>query len=164
MRVAETSGAPGRGPDTETPDLHHRYCGYIPALMSEACVCISIRKASRKLTALYDADLEAVGINLAQFSLLRNIGRHGPVSLTALSDIVELDRSTLGRNVRVLERMGLVAIAAGRDQREATLKLTAAGKSTLASAVPLWEGTQTAIETRLGPIGVAQLNALLGAL
>jgi DNA-binding MarR family transcriptional regulator len=132
--------------------------------MDSACVCISIRKASRKLTALYDADLAVAGINLAQFSLLRNIKRHGPVSLTALAEIVDLDRSTLGRNMRVLERMGLVAIAAGRDQREATLTLTADGKSTVASATPLWEGTQAAIESRLGAEGVAQLNALLGAL
>jgi DNA-binding MarR family transcriptional regulator len=132
--------------------------------MTNACVCIAVRKASRKLTALYDADLEPVGVNLAQFSLLRNIKRHGPVSLTALSDIVDLDRSTLGRNVRVLQRMDLVAIAAGRDQREATLKLTTNGETTLAAAMPRWEGTQTAIETRLGAEGVAQLNALLGAL
>ena len=132
--------------------------------MDNACVCISIRKASRKLTARYDADLAPIGINLAQFSLLRNIDRHGPVSLTALSDIVELDRSTLGRNVRVLERMGLVAIAAGKDQREATLRLSERGKSTIATATPLWERTQTAIQTKLGADGVAQLNALLGAL
>ena len=132
--------------------------------MDNACVCISIRKASRKLTARYDADLAPIGINLAQFSLLRNIKRHGPVSLTTLSDIVELDRSTLGRNVRVLERMGLVAIAAGKDQREATLTLTDDGKSTIATATPLWERTQTAIQTKLGADGVAQLNALLGAL
>ena len=132
--------------------------------METACICISVRKASRKLTALYDADLGRAGINLAQFSLLRNIGRHGPLSLTALSDLVELDRSTLGRNVRVLERMGLVEIGAGSDQREATLALSSDGKSTLAAATPLWEGTQNAIHDRLGADGVAQLNALLGAL
>ena len=132
--------------------------------MNNACVCISIRKASRKLTARYDADLAPAGINLAQFSLLRNIRRHGPVSLTLLADIVDLDRSTLGRNVRVLERQGLVAIAAGKDQREATLTLTDNGKSTLEAAVPLWEGTQRAIGTKLGADGVAQLNALLSAL
>lgn len=110
--------------------------------MSDPCICIAVRKASRKLTARYDAALEPVGINLAQFSLLRNISRHEPVSLTRLAEIVELDRSTLGRNVRVLQRMGLAAITPGEDLREATLSLSAAGQQTLQRSVPIWEGTQ----------------------
>ncbi len=114
--------------------------------------------------ARYDAALDAAGINLAQFSLLRSIARLGPVSLTALSETTELDRSTLGRNVRVLERLGLVAIGGGKDQREAMLSLSPNGKTTLAVALPLWEGTQDAIRTKLGADGVAQLTALLGAL
>jgi len=132
--------------------------------MSDPCICIAVRTASRKLTSRYDAALEPVGINLAQFSLLRNIARHAPVSLTRLAEIVELDRSTLGRNVRVLKRMGLVAILPGDDLREATLGLTAAGQQTLQAAVPIWEATQDEIHRRLGVAGTAQLEALLGAL
>jgi DNA-binding MarR family transcriptional regulator len=132
--------------------------------MSDPCICIAVRKASRKLTARYDVALEPVGINLAQFSLLRNIRRHQPVSLTRLAEIVELDRSTLGRNVRVLKRMGLATILPGDDLREATLSLTEAGQRTLGAAVPIWEGTQDEIHRQLGPAGTAQLEALLGAL
>ena len=58
------------------------------------CICIAVRKASRRLTARYDEALAPVGINLAQFSLLRNIRRHGPVSLTRLGELTELDRSS----------------------------------------------------------------------
>jgi len=132
--------------------------------MSDPCICIAVRKASRKLTSRYDAALEPIGINLAQFSLLRNIVRHAPVSLTGLAEIVELDRSTLGRNVRVLKRMGLVAILPGDDLREATLSLTEAGQQTLGEAIPIWEATQDDIHRRLGVAGTAQLEALLGAL
>lgn len=132
--------------------------------MSDPCICIAVRKASRKLTARYDAALEPVGINLAQFSLLRNISRHEPVSLTRLAEIVELDRSTLGRNVRVLQRMGLATIMPGEDLREATLRLTEAGQQVLERAVPIWEGTQDEIHQRLGVAGAAQLEALLGSL
>ena len=132
--------------------------------MSDPCICIAVRKASRKLTARYDAALEPVGINLAQFSLLRNISRHEPVSLTRLAEIVELDRSTLGRNVRVLQRMGLVTIMPGEDLREATLSLTEAGQQVLERAVPIWEGTQDEIQQRLGVAGAAQLAAQLGSL
>ena len=127
------------------------------------CFCTSLRKASRRLTAIYDTALEPFGINVAQFALLRNINRHGPVSLTALGDILELDRSTLGRNVRVLERRGLVQLAEGTDKRQASVMLSAAGRRTLETAVPAWRAAQTTINARLGD-GATQLEALLGAL
>lgn len=132
--------------------------------MNETCVCVSLRKASRKLTALYDEALRPAGINVAQFSLLRNIDRHGPLSLTALGEIVELDRSTLGRNVRVLERMGLASLASGNDQRETMLSLTALGRATLQKSILHWDDAQAMIHRRIGDTGVAQLEALLSAL
>ncbi|WP_159715866.1 MarR family winged helix-turn-helix transcriptional regulator, partial [Geminicoccus flavidas] len=85
---------------------------------SSPCYCIALRAASRRLTTLYDAALQPVGINVAQFSLLRNVKRAQPVSLTELGRRMELDRSTVGRNVRLLQRMGLVRMASGSDQRE----------------------------------------------
>ena len=118
----------------------------------------------RRRDFLRVGSLSLLGINLAQFSLLRNINRHGPVSLTRLADLTELDRSTLGRNVRVLERMGLCAPADAADKREAAIALTPDGKRILAAAEPLWATTQTDIRTRIGAQGAAQLEALLGAL
>jgi DNA-binding MarR family transcriptional regulator len=128
------------------------------------CICVAVRKASRRLTATYDEALASEGITLAQFSLLKNIKRHGPLSLTRLGEIVELDRSTLGRNVRVLERMGLLTLAAGTDQRQAVVALAPDGVETLQRSLPLWEDAQTAIHTKIGAQGAAQLEALLGAL
>jgi DNA-binding MarR family transcriptional regulator len=116
------------------------------------------------MTAHYDAALEPVGLNLAQYSLIKNIKRHGPISLTALADIVELDRSTLGRNVRVLERMGFVALEPGPDKREAMLVLTDLGRTTLERAMPLWRAVQSSLRSRLGADGAIQLEALLSAL
>lgn len=132
--------------------------------MIDPCICSAVRKAGRKLTAQYDAALGPVGITLAQFSLLRSLARHAPVSLQGLAAIVELDRSTLGRNMRVLKRMGLAAILRGDDLREATLSLTEAGRQTLDRAMPIWDGAQREIRRRLGAAGMAQLETLLEAL
>ena len=128
------------------------------------CVCVAVRKASRRITAVYDEAVAPAGINLAQFSLLKNIRRTGPVSLTRLSDIVELDRSTLGRNVRVMERLGLVQFEHGADQREARVRLTNEGDATLDRATPLWQAAQTRINDKLGAARAAELTALLSAL
>lgn len=132
--------------------------------MSELpCICISLRKATRRLTAAYDEALAPLGISVAQFSLLRNIERNDPVSLTALGHICELDRSTLGRNVRVLGRLGLAELTESADRREASVTLTAAGRQKIAVALPLWEGVQKTIYRKLGS-DAGQFQALLGAL
>ncbi len=133
-------------------------------MTSESCYCHALRKATRRLTAAYDAALEPVGINLAQFSLLRTIARHGALSLTDLGRRMELDRSTVGRNVRVVERMGLVQPSPSSDHRKAAIGLSPEGERLLAAAVPLWAGVQTRLDARLGPGRAATLLAELGAL
>ncbi|MFK3691238.1 MarR family winged helix-turn-helix transcriptional regulator [Agrobacterium tumefaciens] len=128
------------------------------------CHCILLRKASRKVSSYYDEALAPLGVNIAQFSLLRNINRTAPVSLTDLAARVELDRSTVGRNAKVLARMGLVAIGHGEDQREAMLSVTEEGHAILEAGAPLWDRVQDDIEARLGPEKTAQLQQLLEAL
>lgn len=129
---------------------------------SSSCHCIILRKAARRISAIYDAALEPMGINVAQFSLLRNVGRREPVSFTALGEVLELDRSTVGRNVRLLEKRGLIAIGAGdTDLREATASLTEAGRETIREAEPAWRDAQARIESTLGAEGTAALHRLL---
>ena len=128
------------------------------------CYCHALRKATRRLTAAYDAALAPTGINLAQFSLLRTLERHGAQSLTGLGRLMELDRSTVGRNVRVVERLALVQPAVSPDQREAAIELAPEGRRVLARAVPLWAGVQARIDARLGPDRAAALLAELGGI
>ncbi len=110
-----------------------------------------MRAAARKIGSLYDEALAPFDINVAQYSLLRKIQRLQPVSLTRLGHDADLDRSTVSRNVRVLEKAGLAATAKGElDQREAMVSLTPFGAQTLDEALPAWEASQQAMETRLG--------------
>lgn len=132
--------------------------------MSGPCLCILLRTAARKTTALYDAALAPLGVNIAQFSLLRRIRRAGPLSLTELARLAELDRSTIGRNTRLLEKQGLVRSATGQDQREALLELTPAGHDLLARGAPLWDQVQEQLEARLGEADHRRLTELLEAL
>jgi DNA-binding MarR family transcriptional regulator len=128
--------------------------------MNSPCYCAVVRTASRKMTALYDAALAPAGIGLAQYSLMRRIKSVKAVSLTELARIAELDRSTVGRNVRVLQRMGLVSEAAAEDQRETTVALTEAGVETLRRAKPMWEDAQRRVEAALGEAGAETLRTL----
>lgn len=132
--------------------------------MATKCYCIALRKAERRVTSVYDEALKPAGVNIAQFSLMRTIEREAPVSLSKIGRLAELDRSTVGRNVKVLERMGLVKTLHGEDQREAAVVLTARGRSVLADGAKLWDEAQTMIEKRLGVVATKQLKTLLQTL
>lgn len=132
--------------------------------MSAPCYCVLLRTATRRLGALYDEALAPFGINIGQFSLLRIISRRQPVSMTELGQIAELDRSTIGRNVRVLERMGLVKTGRGEDdQREAVVSLMPRGTKLLAEAKPHWDACQRDIEAKLGTDKLQALSEILHA-
>jgi DNA-binding MarR family transcriptional regulator len=133
-------------------------------MSNSSCYCILLRKASRRLSALYDAALEPFGINIGQFSHMRSIRRHEPISLTELAPMMELDRSTVGRNTKVLERMGVVETAAGDDHREALLSLTEKGRALLAASEPVWHDVQVKIDERLGDDKTNDLKRLLDVL
>lgn len=140
-------------------------CGYIPASMKTTCTCIALRTAARKVTALYDEALAASGLNIAQYSLLRKIQRaKTPPSLTQLSRLADLDRSTVGRNLRVLGRMELVSVRPGKDQREATVHLEDKGLALLDACEPQWAQAQKTLEERIGAEAVAVLRRVAAEL
>jgi DNA-binding MarR family transcriptional regulator len=129
-----------------------------------SCYCAALRAAARKATAIYDEALAPAGIGLAQFSLLRKIERGGKLSLSELGRLASLDRSTIGRNIKVLQRLGWIEIAPGDDRREATVTLVEGGRAVLRAGSPLWQAAQERIEAALGEGGASQLRALLAAL
>jgi len=128
------------------------------------CYRVLLNRASRKVSSLYDEALAPLGVTIAQFNLIRVIVSMEPVSVTDLATYVELDRSTVGRNGRVLERLGLVKMSGGSDQREALLSLTEAGHEALRRGLPLWDSVQQGIEQRLGAEKARQLQRLLAGL
>ncbi|CAH1666320.1 MarR family transcriptional regulator [Hyphomicrobiales bacterium] len=132
--------------------------------MSTPCYCTGLRMATRKVAGLYDAALEPTGINIAQFAVLRNIERRQPVSLTELGRALMLDRSTMGRNIRVVEKLGLVTTERGEDQRESVVRLSEHGTVVLQEAEPLWQQCQSEVAKRIGPErlqALGEINQLL---
>jgi DNA-binding MarR family transcriptional regulator len=132
--------------------------------MMSDCYCTAARNAARKITSIYDDTLSPTGVNVAQFTLLRMLERQKDITLTELGDLLDLDRSTVGRNTRVMEKMGLVLLGKGVDQRETTVELTAAGKRVLKVGGPLWAAAQDRIEQKLGRKKASDLRVLLSAL
>jgi DNA-binding MarR family transcriptional regulator len=124
------------------------------------CYCLNARRAALALTARYDEALAPHGLKVTQYSLLCSVARHGTPNLTRLAEATGLDRSTLGRNLRGLEALGLVALSAGEDQRDRVVSVTAAGKARIRAAGPAWKAAQAEVEAALGA-EVERLTALL---
>ncbi|MGJ7549903.1 MarR family winged helix-turn-helix transcriptional regulator [Pseudomonas alloputida] len=119
-------------------------------MLTSECICTHLRRAARGVTRHYDEALAGFGINVAQFSLLRHLQRLDRPSITTLAEAMGLERSTLGRNLRVLEAEGLVALAEGDDQRNRMVLLTETGAARLQEAHPAWEQAQLMLVEQLG--------------
>ncbi len=74
----------------------------------------------------------------------------GPVTLTKLAEMTVTERTTLTRNLTILEKKGLIVIEPGKDRRERQVSITELGLEVLIAAVPLWEAAQAHIEQGLG--------------
>jgi len=119
-------------------------------MLTSECICTHLRRAARGVSRHYDEALAGFGINVAQFSLLPHLQRLVRPGLTCRAEAMGLERSTLGRNLRVLEAEGLVALADGDDQRNRVVLLTGAGAARLQAAHPAWEQAQLSLVEHLG--------------
>ncbi|CAK9888009.1 MULTISPECIES: MarR family winged helix-turn-helix transcriptional regulator [Pseudomonas] len=119
-------------------------------MLTSECICTHLRRAARGVSRHYDEALEGFGINVAQFSLLRHLRRLDQPSISTLAEAMGLDRSTLGRNLRVLQADGLVALAEGQDLRNRIVLLTEQGRARLLAAEPAWEQAQSGLVESLG--------------
>lgn len=109
-----------------------------------------VRRAARVVGNYYDGHLKSVGLKGTQFTLLNAIFLNPSITITQLADLLLLNRTTLNRNLKPLERQGLVRTSPGKDQRTRVLKLTQEGSSLLQSALPLWLEAQSGVVETLG--------------
>jgi DNA-binding MarR family transcriptional regulator len=117
------------------------------------CTCIRARQAARALTKLYDEALRPAGIQTSQVSVLVAVAHFGEAgaSIHALADVLGMDRSTLSRNLRPLEKLGLLRVARSpEDARLRLVLLTKQGERVIERVYPLWQRAQRELEKRAG--------------
>jgi DNA-binding MarR family transcriptional regulator len=116
----------------------------------DTCMCHRARMAARVVTRAYDDALRPTGLRATQLAVLAAVGARGALSIKSLADSLEMERTTLTRNLRPLEELGYVLLSEERRHRSRVLTLTASGRAALLDALPLWEKAQHAIRQGLG--------------
>src|SRR5207247_238101 len=115
------------------------------------CACEGLRRAARAVSKVYARALTGVGLTATQLAILVATRLHGSLPLTRLAQGLHLDRTSLYRAVRPLERKGYLELGSGRTQRERVATVTARGERVLQEALPIWESTQQRFVDALGP-------------
>ncbi|HUL09903.1 MAG TPA: MarR family winged helix-turn-helix transcriptional regulator [Candidatus Acidoferrum sp.] len=129
------------------------------------CAGLNSRLAARRITRFLEERMEQTGLSLAQFGLMTHIAAAGDDTIGALAERAGLDQSTLSRNLRGLERDGLVEIAAvEQDLRRRAVWLTEAGARRLEAALPAWRRAHEALARIVDPGAVRRIAAAAGAL
>ncbi|WP_175917595.1 MarR family winged helix-turn-helix transcriptional regulator [Burkholderia pyrrocinia] len=119
--------------------------------IAQACNCLALRQAARFVTQLYERHLAPVGVTPAQFSIMASLARRPGRLMSELADALVMDRTTLLRALKPLQRDGLVATAASEhDVRAHVLSLTKLGERTFAQALVAWQAAQDEFETQFG--------------
>lgn len=127
---------------------------------SPPCTCASVRRAARRLTRLYDEALRPVGLRLTQFSILNVVSRTGTPDMSELADALDMERTTLTRNLRPMLAAGWLAVRPGRDRRRRRVAITDAGRAMLEGARPTWRAVELRIRAELGEAVVNELHRL----
>jgi DNA-binding MarR family transcriptional regulator len=116
----------------------------------ENCVCFNLRWVTRVVTQFFDAEMRRHGIRPTQGAILQSLNAKGNWSMTELSDWLGMDRTTLLRNLRPLQRDGLVEVEGGGRGSRVALSITAAGREKIKESLPAWRSAQRAAVKTLG--------------
>ena len=120
-------------------------------IVFQECACATLRETSRTLTRMYDEALKPSGLLATQYIVLVAIQKDQPATIGQLAETLVMDRTTLTRNLKPLEKSGLIVGGKGEDQRMHVVSLTLKGKTAVEKAYPLWRKVQTHVATTLGP-------------
>ena len=126
--------------------------------ISRTCIAVRLRLLNRVVTNLYDDALRPLGLKVSQLNILVVTAKLGLARPAQVCDLLQLDASTLSRNVKPLQAHGWLEVVPDEDARTQPFRLTPQGRRLIEKAVPAWEEAQRRATELLGDEGIALLN------
>lgn len=131
-------------------------------MSQDVCTCGKLREAARAVTLLYDKAFESSGLLSTQLGVLHTIHTSTSITISQLARELGMDRTTLTRNLSVLEKQGLIKISSGKDHRTRIVTITSKGRTSVAKAIPLWNEVQRTVKQQMGEKAWSELMHYLG--
>ena len=125
------------------------------------CACFHLRRTARLVSQAFDQKLKKTGLRITQFSLLMAFFLLPEARLSKIARIMGMDRTTLSRNVKLLEKKGLVSMEPGEDRREQQVRLSPKGEQALEEAIPCWEEAQNQVMCQMDDDDWGQVHNVL---
>jgi DNA-binding MarR family transcriptional regulator len=119
-------------------------------MSTDSCTCSELRRAARAVTLLYDNAFRSSGLLSTQLGVLHVIYKSDSIRISHLAKELGMDRTTLTRNLSVLQRQGFIKISSGKDSRTRIVTITNKGRTTIAKTIPLWNDVQNKVKERMG--------------
>ena len=126
--------------------------------IAKTCVAVRLRLLNRVITSFYDEALRPLGLKVSQLNILIVTAKLGLARPAQVCEILQLDTSTLSRNVKPLQAHGWLEVVPEEDARAQPFRLTAQGKRLIEKAGPAWHGAQSQATDLLGDEGIALLD------
>lgn len=126
--------------------------------IAKTCIAGRLRLINRVVTNIYDDALRPLGLKISQGNILILTGKMGVASPVQVCEYLQLDISTLSRNVELMRKNGWLEEVPGEDARSHPFRLTAEGRRLIEKAIPAWEKAQAEARELLGDDFVSLLN------
>jgi DNA-binding MarR family transcriptional regulator len=131
-------------------------------ISADTCTCSELRKTARAITLLYDNAFKSSGLLSTQFGVLQVIYDIDSIRISDLAGKLGMDRTTLTRNLSVLERQGFIEISQGKDHRTRIVTATQKGRSAVDKTILLWNEVQHKVKQKMGESSWYELIQNLG--
>jgi DNA-binding MarR family transcriptional regulator len=130
-------------------------------MVERICVAGGVRKLNRMVSAIYDGALADTGLKTSQFSVLVAVTNRGKARPAELTNQLQMDESTLSRNVERMCARGWLKLERGEDRRSHLIEVTDKGRALIRKCLPAWQRAQEEVSQRLGADSVAALRSAL---
>jgi DNA-binding MarR family transcriptional regulator len=141
------SGADGRAVSDDARDFAP--CG--------GCTCFALRRAARVMSQHYARHLRPTGLRGTQFTLLATLATAGPMPMNRMARRLDVERTTLTRNLKPLVTKGWVTITEDEDRRVHMVSITAKGRAVVRAALPAWHKAQETAHAKLAELRLERL-------
>jgi len=133
------------------------FANTVDTIASE-CLAVRIRLLNRSVTNIFDNALRPLGVKVSQLNVLTVVAKRGPISPRDVAKQLNMEKSTLSRNVDRMRAHGWLKVSSGDSGRQQILEIGRAGRKLIEEALPLWKRAQADTKAMLGNQGARSIH------